>query len=183
MLIILPQITLYKVEVGGGYAVITFARGFRASWLDSMIRARDSFPTAYLQMIKADYVINERHVALCLYNVVMAHSHGYNKMRRLDSELLINLSGVNNFEDALKMLAPKEGDDIVVVSFSNDKEHAEAIMEFFMKDSGAIQIAMEQSEKRISNVARLNGLSSDLPAERVLNSLAERSAMFYARYR
>ena len=171
--------------MGRGYVGISAMGRLEAKWLDSMAKARASFPNSYLQAVKADRVLNERQLIFSLYNVLMAHEYGYSKMKRIDAELLLNLSGTNNFEEALAQLAPNEGDDVVVVSYSEDEKILPIMMEYFMKEVGARIQSLKANEKKMRYLTEIYGLGSEgeLSEEMTLNFLAEESAIFYVRYR
>ncbi len=172
-------------KVGKGYVGISILSQFEVRWLDSIMKARDAFPNAYLQAIKADHILDERHVIVSLYNVLMAHELGYAKMKRIDTELLLNLSGTNNFEDALAQLAPFEGQDAVIVSYSDDENAARGIMEFLMKETGAKMQSLKSNADRIRNLMKIYDLklAEEFSEQSLLDLLIERSAMFYVRYR
>ena len=103
----------------------------------------------------------------------------------IDAELLLNLSGTNNFEDALAQVAPNKGDDVVVVSYSEDEKIARRMTEFFLKEVGAGMQNLGASEGKLRNLAKMHNLKPEggLSEEIILNLLVEESAMFYIRYR
>ena len=175
--------------MAGGWAAATLVSVPEGDYFSTVQRIRDEMKSAYVQAIDSDCVLNADHLFLALQNVVSAHIHGYNKMNRVDSELLLVIAGVNNFEVAVKKLAPRAGGKAILISFSDRKEDVLRSMELFGKYGGP---TVEELEFR-NNSSRLVKLSSfyevprrgsgQLSEDELTRALVERSAVFYAKYR
>jgi len=152
-------------------------------------RVREELRSAYVQAIDAEHVLNRDHLLMCLNNVALAHKQGYNKMNRLDSELLLVLAGINNFEDAVRSLAPKEGGQAVLLFFSDRREVALQALQAFERhtDARVQELSFINDRPRLSRVAELYGIQWEelgCPSEQELtDALAERCAVFYSKYR
>lgn len=152
-------------------------------------RARDAVKSAYLQAIDPDKVLNEDHLLLSLSNVVAAHKYRYNRMNRIDSELLLVLAGVNNFESALRSLAPKGERDAVLVSFSADREGALESLRSFELNANAPtkEVEFNNDRGRLLRIMELHGIPEkslrSLDEGELTEALVEKAAVFYARYR
>ena len=175
--------------MAGGWAAAALVSVPRRDYFSAVQRVRDEVKSAYVQAIDSDRVLNANHLFLALQNVVSAHRHGYNKMNRVDSELLLVIAGVNNFEVAVKRLAPRAGSKAVLLSFSDRKEDVLRSMELLERYGGA---TVEQFEFT-NDSPRLLRLSSfyevprrgteQLSEDELTRALVERSAVFYAKYR
>lgn len=176
---------LHVRKLGKGYAGVSVLHGFQEEWIELMMQTRSSFADGYIQAIAADRVLDENHIFFCLYNVVMAHEHGYGKMERIDVEMLLNISGLNKFEDALAQTAPKEGDSVFVVSYAEHETTASDLLSSFMRSTGSFEEYPKLSEEKLQNLAKASWLErrGKLSQKDVLDFLIESSAMFYVRYR
>ena len=180
---------LREQRIAGGWAAAAIVPVTSRDCFEIVQRVRDEMRSAYVQVINPDRVLNKDHVILSLQNVVAAHQHGYNKMNRVDSELLLVMAGVNNFEMAVKALAPKDKGDVVLVAFSANKDEALESVRLFEKyaDSRARELAFSNSGPRLSTLVEMYGIPKDslaeLSEEELAKALAERGAIFYAKYR
>ncbi len=172
-------------KIGKGYAGVSVLRGFREEWIDLMMQTRSRFANAYIQAITIDRILDENHVFLCLYNVVSAHEHGYGKMKRIDAELLLNISGLNRFEDALAETKPREGNPAFIVSYADDQTAAVGILNSFLSSASSCQECPRTDWEKPGSLAKSSGIKrkGGLSKKEALDVLAESSAMFYVRYR
>jgi hypothetical protein len=56
-----------------------------------------------------------------IYNVASAHKYGYNKLRKLDSEMILVLAGKNIFHEAVNKVTPKVGGCALIILLSNNE--------------------------------------------------------------
>jgi tRNA threonylcarbamoyladenosine modification (KEOPS) complex Cgi121 subunit len=180
---------LRERRIAGGWAAAAIIPVTDEDCFAIVQKVRDAMRSTYVQVIDPDRVLNEDHVILSLQDVVSAHRHGYNKMNRVDSELLLVMAGVNNFEVAVKALAPKDKGDVVLVSFSASGDEALASIRLFEKyaHSHARELAFSNEGPRLSSLLEVYGIPKNsmarLGEEDLTNALVERGAIFYARYR
>ncbi len=188
MLANLNQLVREK-KIAGGWAVVAIIPVTSMDCFKIVQKIRDEMKSTYVQVIDPDRVLNEDHVVFSLQDVVSAHQHGYNKMNRIDSELLLVMAGVNNFDVAVKALAPKGEGNVVLVSFSANKDEALESIRLFEKyaDSHVGDLAFSNSSSRLSSLLEMYGIPRDSLAElseqELTKALAERGAIFYAKYR
>lgn len=120
-----------------------------------------------LALVSCKDVRSELVLLGLIYNVVSAHKHGYNKLRKLDSELILVLAGKNAFHEAVNKVTPKAGDCalIVLLDYKKDK----------------IQEAINFIHKNLSSNLEEVGLESSLSLNDM--SLVEKFALFYVWYK
>lgn len=180
---------LRERRIAGGWAAMAIIPVTGEGCFAIVQKVRDEMKSTYVQVIDPDRVLNEDHVILSLQDVVSAHQHGYNKMNRVDSELLLVMAGVNNFEVAVKALAPRNKGDVVLVSFSASRNEALASIRLFEKyaHSHARELAFSNDDSRLSSLLEIYGITKNsvarLSEEELTNALVERGAIFYAKYR
>jgi len=180
---------LRERRIAGGWAAAAIIPVANEDCFPIVQKVRDEIRSAYVQAVDPDCVLNEDHLILLLQDVVSAHQYGYNKMNRVDSELLLVMTGVNNFEVAVKALAPKGKGDVVLVSFSAKREEALASIRLFEKyaRSRGRELAFPNGDARLSKLLELYGIPENsmtrLSEEELTNVLVERGAVFYAKYR
>jgi tRNA threonylcarbamoyladenosine modification (KEOPS) complex Cgi121 subunit len=188
---VLPNLNQLLLErrIAGGWAAAAIIPVTDEDCFAIVQKVRDEMRSTYVQVIDPDRVLNEDHVILSLQDVVSAHQHGYNKMNRVDSELLLVMAGVNNFEVAVKALAPKGKGDVVLVSFYASRDEVLASIRLFEKyaHSHARELAFSNESPRLSSLLEVYGIPKDsmarLSEKELTNALVERGAIFYAKYR
>ena len=180
---------LRERRIAGGWTAAAIIPVADEDCFSIVQKVRDEIRSTYVQAINPNCVLNEDHLILLLQDVVSAHQHGYNKMNRVDSELLLVMTGVNNFEVAVKALAPRGKGDVVLVSFSTSKDGALQSIRLFEKHahSHARELAFPNGDARLSKLLELYGIPNNsmarLSEEELTRALVERGAVFYAKYR
>lgn len=176
-------------RIPGGWAAVFLVSVPEGDCFSAVQRIRDEIRSVYVQVIDSDSVLNVDHILLSLQNVISAHRHGYNKMNRVDSELLLVMAGINHFEVAVKMMAPKADGKAVLISFSDREEDVVKSTRLFELYAGT-RAEEPMFRNDLSRLLRLSAFYQIPPeslgriSEDVLTeALAERSAVFYAKYR
>lgn len=112
--------------------------------------------------------VNSEQVLLGLiYNAISAHKYGYNKLRRLDSELILVLAGKNVFHEAANKVTPKVGDCALIILLSDSKDKIQKTLDLFRNN-----LVGRLEEAKLLSTLDLNDLS-----------LIENFALFYVWYK
>lgn len=112
--------------------------------------------------------INSEQVLLGLiYNIVSAHMYGYNKLKKLDSELILVLAGKNAFYEAVNKITPKVGDCALIILLSDDENKVKEAVDFIRKN-----LSSKLEEAKLTSLFSSNDLG-----------LIENFALFYVWYK
>ncbi|MBO3757953.1 MAG: hypothetical protein QXS21_00875 [Thermoproteota archaeon] len=120
-----------------------------------------------LALISCRVIISEHALLSLVYNIASAHKYGYNKLRKLDSELILVLAGKNVFHEAVDKITPKAGDCTLIVLLSDDKSKIQKAESFIRTN-----LSSELEEANLKTSFSLNDLG-----------LIEKFALFYVWYK
>jgi tRNA threonylcarbamoyladenosine modification (KEOPS) complex Cgi121 subunit len=120
-----------------------------------------------LVLISCEDVNSEQVLLGLIYNAVSAHKYGYNKLRKLDSELILVLAGKNAFHEAANKVTPKIGGCALIILLSDNKDKIQEAIDFVYKNLGS-----NLEEAKLASIFNSNDLT-----------LIENFALFYVWYK
>jgi hypothetical protein len=120
-----------------------------------------------LLLVSCEDVISEQVLLGLIYNAASAHKYGYNKLRKLDSELILVLAGKNVFHEAANKVTPKLGGCALIILLSDNKDKIQEAMDFVYKT-----LDSNLEEAKLASVFSSNDLT-----------LIENFALFYVWYK
>lgn len=142
----------------------------------------------WIQIVDAAAVAGMRHVLFLVFNAVSAFRYGYNKLDRLEAELLLVLSGTDRFQRAIEMAGAKVGHPGVAIIIGSERSTCVHSMERIAasivgsdtltgptrEEGMKVAMAMGLSAPELS---ALRSLGDDIQA--ILYTLVERGSLIY----
>jgi len=79
------------------------------NWTELLASWKGNDMETWIQVVDAAAMAGLPHVLFLVFNAVSAFRHGYNKLKHLDAELLLVLSGTDRFQKAVELAGAKGG--------------------------------------------------------------------------
>ena len=175
---------LTDYRVGDVALFITYAGSIRDGWEEAIRSTRQEHEGAYIQVVNGLSVLDAVHAAHVAFNVLQAHKFGYNKMKNVEAELIMNLACKNSFSEAIQLVGVKRDSPIAVLSFSRDEKVALDALHDAVRVLELKTVAPDSfREDAQSWLVRLHNVRGRQNIEDLRGVVIERSAIFYAKYR
>jgi len=117
----------------------------------------------WIQVVDAVAVAGLPHVLFIVFNAVSAFRHGYNKLRHLEAELLLVLSGTDRFLKAVELAGAKDGRPGVAIVVANGHDAcAQTIKRISASVDGSDALTSPTREEAMT-IAIARGLSVGSP--------------------
>lgn len=176
--------TVTHFNVGDVGLFLIYARRMPQGWEEKLNKIREFNKGVYIQAVNGLSIIDAEHACHVAFNVLQAHRFGYNKLRSVEAELMMNLAFKNSFAEALQLVGVKSEYPVALLSFSIEANAALDILARAITELNVQQMEFESfQEESIAWLARSYSLQKIKDVTTLKKLLIERSSVFYARYR
>jgi tRNA threonylcarbamoyladenosine modification (KEOPS) complex Cgi121 subunit len=156
-----------------------------ADWPELLASWKGQEAQVCIQMVDAATIAGMGHVLFLVFNAVSAFRYGYNKLKRLEAELLLVLSGTDRFGRAVEMVGAKVGRPGVAIIVAEERSACAHSTERIAACMRGVDVLPYTTGEAVRGVAKALGLSAgELRAmgddiEASLYSVIERGALIY----
>ena len=136
-------------------------------------------------MVDAGAIAGMGHVLFLVFNAVSAFRYGYNRLIRLEAELLLVLSGTDRFGRAVEMVGARVGHPGVAIVVAGERGACAHAMERMAASIGDVEALPFPTREGARRAAKALGLSAGElrsmgeDVEALLYSVIERGALIY----
>lgn len=176
--------TITHFKVGDVELFLIYVNEMPQGWEKKLNEIRALNKDAYLQAVNGFSVVDAEHAGHVAFNVLQAHRFGYNKMRSVEAELVMNLAFKNSFSEAIQMVGVKPDSPAALLSFSRTGSPALKALTSVVKELGLVQVDGQSFRDSIMTwLVNSHSLQAIRDLATLKNLLIERSSIFYAKYK
>jgi len=118
----------------------------------------------YIQVVDAGAVAGLPHILFLVFNAVSAFRYRYNKLKRLEAELLLVLSGTDRFLRAVELVGAKAGRPGVAIIVAKGRDACAHSAEQISASIDGSDALPSQTQEEVMMVEIARGLGVGSPA-------------------
>jgi len=148
------------------------------NWAELLASWKGNDMEIWIQVVDASAVAGLPHVLFLVFNAVSAFRHGYNKLKHLEAEMLLVLSGTDRFQKAVELAGAKGGRPgvaIIVAKGHDACAHSTGRISASIDGSDALPSPTREEAMMVA-IAR-GSMGHDV--DRIRYELVERGALIY----
>lgn len=132
-----------------------------------------------IQVVDAGAVAGLPHILFLVFNAVSAFRYGYNKLKRLEAELLLVLSGTDRFLRAVELVGAKAGRPGVAIIVAKGRDACAHSAERISTSIDGSDALPSQTRGEVIMVAIAGGLGLGYGVDGFPYKLVEEGALIY----
>lgn len=174
-----------EIEDSGVYVSALKLPRIPENWSELLASWKEDCAEVWIQIVDAEAIAGLHHILFLISNAISAFRFGYNKLKHLEAELLLLLSGTDRFGRAVEMVGAKAGRPGIAIVVARERSACACSIERIAASVDGADVLSPSTREEALRVAIAQGLSvtelrsmgDDIQA--ILYSLVERGALIY----
>lgn len=176
--------TITRFKVGDVELFLVYVEGMSQGWEEKLNRIRTLNKDVCIQAVNGFSIVDAEHAGHVAFNVLQAHRFGYNKMRSVEAETVMDLAFKNSFAEAIRLVGVKPNFPVALFSFSRVENSALKALTSVVNEIVLNQVDAHSFRDRAMDwLIETYSFKASKDFKILKNLLIERSSIFYAKYR